>query len=68
MKRSSYPRLSRPPSLIPENTHLRRWNTNKGLALREDHVEAIVSVLELGRSGDVYNIGGGTELTNISLR
>ena len=24
-------------------------------------------MLELGRSGDVYNIGGGTELTNISL-
>ena len=44
-----------------DGTQIRDW------LFVEDHVEAIVSVLELGRSGDVYNIGGGTELTNISL-
>ena len=44
-----------------DGTQIRDW------LFVEDHVEAIVSLLELGRSGDVYNIGGGTELTNISL-
>jgi dTDP-glucose 4,6-dehydratase len=32
-----------------------------------DHCRGIQLVLEKGRSGEVYNIGGGTELTNLSL-
>jgi dTDP-glucose 4,6-dehydratase len=32
-----------------------------------DHCEAIAVVLERGEPGEVYNIGGGTELTNLEL-
>lgn len=32
-----------------------------------DHVEALWLVLEKGREGDVYNIGGGAEMANIDL-
>ncbi|CAB4867530.1 unannotated protein [freshwater metagenome] len=36
----------------------------------DDHCQGILKVLEGGRSGEIYNIGGGTELTNheITLR
>ncbi|MGR8009520.1 dTDP-glucose 4,6-dehydratase [Streptomyces hypolithicus] len=33
----------------------------------EDHCRAIRLVLESGRAGEVYNVGGGTELTNKHL-
>jgi dTDP-glucose 4,6-dehydratase len=33
----------------------------------EDHCKGIYLALTKGRSGEVYNIGGGTELTNIEL-
>ena len=33
----------------------------------DDHCRAVHLVLEAGRPGEVYNIGGGTELTNRSL-
>ncbi|MEM7628143.1 MAG: dTDP-glucose 4,6-dehydratase [Planctomycetota bacterium] len=33
----------------------------------DDHCEAIVRVLESGRSGEVYNIGGDNEQSNIDL-
>jgi dTDP-glucose 4,6-dehydratase len=33
----------------------------------EDHCRAIRLVLERGRVGEVYNIGGGTELTNLQV-
>jgi dTDP-glucose 4,6-dehydratase len=33
----------------------------------DDHCRGIMAVLEKGRSGEVYNIGGGTELTNFDL-
>ncbi|MDX6296909.1 MAG: dTDP-glucose 4,6-dehydratase, partial [Nocardioidaceae bacterium] len=33
----------------------------------DDHCRAIHLVLEKGRPGEVYNIGGGTELTNREL-
>jgi dTDP-glucose 4,6-dehydratase len=33
----------------------------------EDHCTAIRAVLEKGRLGETYNIGGGTELSNIDL-
>ncbi len=33
----------------------------------DDHCRGILAVLEGGRSGEIYNIGGGTELTNYEL-
>ncbi|MBA2531132.1 MAG: dTDP-glucose 4,6-dehydratase [Nocardioidaceae bacterium] len=33
----------------------------------DDHVRGVQLVLDNGRSGEVYNIGGGTELTNKEL-
>lgn len=33
----------------------------------DDHCRALRLVLEGGRAGEVYNIGGGTELTNLEL-
>jgi dTDP-glucose 4,6-dehydratase len=33
----------------------------------EDHCEALLAVLERGKSGEVYNIGGGAERRNIDL-
>ena len=33
----------------------------------DDHCRAIYQVLMNGRSGEVYNIGGGDELTNIEI-
>jgi dTDP-glucose 4,6-dehydratase len=43
-----------------------------GLQVRDwlyvrDHCEAILSVAEKGRKGEVYNIGGNNEMTNLSL-
>lgn len=33
----------------------------------DDHCQGILAVLEGGRAGEIYNIGGGTELTNVAL-
>jgi len=33
----------------------------------DDHTRAIAMVLVNGRAGEIYNIGGGTELTNLEL-
>jgi len=33
----------------------------------EDHCRGIALVAENGRAGEIYNIGGGTELTNLEL-
>jgi dTDP-glucose 4,6-dehydratase len=33
----------------------------------DDHCRGIFSVLSGGRAGEIYNIGGGTELTNLEL-
>jgi dTDP-glucose 4,6-dehydratase len=33
----------------------------------EDHCRGIAAVIEKGKSGEIYNIGGGTELTNIEI-
>ena len=33
----------------------------------DDHARGILAVLEGGRAGEIYNIGGGTELTNREL-
>jgi dTDP-glucose 4,6-dehydratase len=33
----------------------------------EDHCEALLAVLEKGRAGEVYNIGGNNERSNLEL-
>ncbi len=33
----------------------------------QDHCDALLAVLERGRPGEVYNIGGGNEVTNLQL-
>lgn len=33
----------------------------------DDHCQGILRVLEGGRAGEIYNIGGGTELSNLSI-
>ncbi|MHB1969849.1 MAG: dTDP-glucose 4,6-dehydratase [Acidimicrobiales bacterium] len=33
----------------------------------DDHCRGLLAVLERGRPGEIYNIGGGTELTNLEL-
>jgi dTDP-glucose 4,6-dehydratase len=33
----------------------------------DDHCRGILAVLENGRAGEIYNIGGGTGLTNVAL-
>jgi dTDP-glucose 4,6-dehydratase len=33
----------------------------------DDHCRGILAVLSSGREGEIYNIGGGTELTNKEL-
>jgi dTDP-glucose 4,6-dehydratase len=33
----------------------------------QDHVDAITTVLEKGRSGEVYNVGGSSERTNLQV-
>lgn len=33
----------------------------------EDHVDALLAVLERGTVGESYNVGGGTEITNLEL-
>ncbi len=33
----------------------------------EDHCRGIAAVIEQGKAGEVYNIGGGTELTNLEI-
>ena len=33
----------------------------------DDHCRGVLAVVEGGRAGEIYNIGGGTELTNLEL-
>ncbi|MCC7478217.1 dTDP-glucose 4,6-dehydratase [bacterium] len=44
-----------------DGQHVRDW------LFVEDHCRALWTVLRQGRPGEVYNIGGGTELPNIEL-
>ncbi len=32
-----------------------------------DHAEALLTVLQMGRPGEVYNVGGNSEMTNLDL-
>lgn len=33
----------------------------------DDHVEAIAKIVDFGRPGETYNVGGGTELANLEI-
>jgi len=50
-----------PLPVYGEGTNIRDW------LYVEDHAEAIDLIYHKGRSGETYNIGGGTELKNIDL-
>lgn len=50
-----------PVPLYGEGTNVRDW------LHVDDHCRGINLVLAKGRGGEVYNIGGGTELTNLEL-
>ena len=47
--------------LYGDGTHVRDW------LHVDDHCRAVQLVLEQGRAGEVYNVGGGTELANRDL-
>ena len=51
----------RPVPLYGDGLNVRDW------LHVDDHCRAVLAVLARGRSGEVYNIGGGTELTNRDL-
>ncbi len=50
-----------PVPLYGSGTNVRDW------LHVDDHCNGIQLVLDGGRAGEVYNIGGGTELTNVEL-
>ncbi len=51
----------RPVPLYGDGKNVRDW------LHVDDHCRGLLAVLERGRPGEVYNIGGGTELTNLEL-
>ncbi len=51
----------RPVPLYGDGKNVRDW------LHVDDHCRGLLAVLERGRPGEVYNIGGGTELTNLDL-
>ena len=51
----------RPIPVYGDGLHVRDW------LFVEDHCRAIELIMEKGRAGEVYNIGGGNELPNIEL-
>ncbi len=50
-----------PLPVYGDGLHVRDW------LYVEDHCRALWTVLQHGRPGEVYNVGGGTELPNIEL-
>jgi dTDP-glucose 4,6-dehydratase len=54
-------REDKPLPIYGDGLQVRDW-----LYVR-DHCEAILTVLEKGRKGEVYNIGGNNEMTNLAL-
>jgi dTDP-glucose 4,6-dehydratase len=51
----------RPIPVYGDGLHVRDW------LYVEDHCRALEAVMERGRAGEVYNVGGGNELPNIEL-
>ena len=51
----------RPVPLYGDGRNVRDW------LHVDDHCQAVQLVLTGGRAGEIYNIGGGTELTNLQL-
>ena len=51
----------KPIPVYGDGLHIRDW------LYVEDHCRAIETVMERGRGGEVYNIGGGNELPNLEL-
>ncbi|MEK7136604.1 MAG: dTDP-glucose 4,6-dehydratase [Patescibacteria group bacterium] len=47
--------------LYGEGAQIRDW------LFVEDHIDAIQLILEKGRLGEIYNIGGGVEISNLDL-
>lgn len=53
--------LGTPIPIYGDGTNVRDW------LHVEDHCRAVQLVLQRGRTGESYNIGGGTELTNLAM-
>jgi dTDP-glucose 4,6-dehydratase len=51
----------RPLPIYGDGLQVRDW------LFVEDHCDAILAVLERGRPGETYNVGGGSEVTNLEL-
>jgi dTDP-glucose 4,6-dehydratase len=51
----------KPIPIYGAGTNIRDW------LFVEDHCRALLTVLEQGRTGETYNIGGGAEVANIDL-
>jgi dTDP-glucose 4,6-dehydratase len=51
----------RPLPVYGDGQHVREW------LFVEDHCAGLLRVLQAGRVGEIYNIGGGEECTNIEL-
>ncbi|MFQ5848449.1 MAG: dTDP-glucose 4,6-dehydratase [Candidatus Methylomirabilales bacterium] len=53
--------MDRPLPLYGDGLHVRDW------LFVEDHCRALLQILESGRVGEVYNVGGGAEYTNLEV-
>jgi dTDP-glucose 4,6-dehydratase len=51
----------RPIPVYGDGLHVRDW------IYVEDHCRAVEAIMEQGRAGEVYNIGGGNEMPNIEM-
>ena len=52
---------SRAIPIYGHGTNVRDW------LYVEDHVDAMLRIIELGRTGEKYNIGGGSEIDNLTM-
>ena len=53
--------MGRPLPVYGDGLQIRDW------LYVEDHCSAVLAVLERGQPGEVYNIGGNNEMTNLSI-
>lgn len=51
----------RPIEIYGDGRHVRDW------LYVEDHAEALLTILERGRAGETYNVGGDAEAANVDL-